>query len=187
MTLIEEIFERNPVIPAIKDKETFKSALISSNEIVFIISSSLTEIENMVNELKAKNKIVFIHIDMIEGLSNSNYVVDYVVSRIKPDGIITTRQNIAIHASKLNVAVIRRFFVLDSYSLEKSISLVREGKYVAVEILPGLMPKIIKRLSKAISYPIITGGLIEDKEDIIHALNSGAVAISTTSIKLWDI
>ena len=42
------------------------------------------------------------------------------------------------------------------------------------------MPKIIKKINKAVKVPIITGGLIEDKEDIINALGSGAMGISTT-------
>lgn len=55
-----------------------------------------------------------------------------------------------------------------------------------MEILPGLMPKIIRKIEKTIKIPIITGGLIEDKEDIINALAGGAIGISTTNSKLWD-
>lgn len=184
---IREILERNPVIPAIKDEKTFNAALNSSNEIVFIISANLIDIEEMVKKLKENNKKVFVHIDMIDGLSNSNYVVDFCSTKIKPDGIITTKQNIALYALKNNLKVIRRFFILDSFSLEKTLSSIRDTKYSAVEILPGLMPKIIKNISSKVSTPIITGGLIEDKDDIINAINSGALSISTTSINLWDI
>lgn len=34
----------------------------------------------------------------------------------------------------------------------------------AVEILPGLMPKIIKKLCSTVNVPINAGGLISDKE-----------------------
>lgn len=49
------------------------------------------------------------------------------------------------------------------------------------------MPKIIKKINKAVKVPIITGGLIEDKEDIINALGNGAMGISTTKKELWEI
>ena len=64
---------------------------------------------------------------------------------------------------------------------------IKENKPTAIEILPGLMPKIIKKINKAVKVPIITGGLIEDKEDIINALGNGAMGISTTKKELWEI
>lgn len=55
----------------------------------------------------------------------------------------------------------------------------------AVEILPGLMPKIIKKLCSTVNVPIIAGGLISDKEDVMNALTAGAVAISVTNQRVW--
>lgn len=49
-----------------------------------------------------------------------------------------------------------------------------------VEIMPGIMPEIIERLKIEIKIPIIAGGLISDKKDIIAALSAGADAVSTT-------
>ena len=37
----------------------------------------------------------------------------------------------------------------------------------------------------AVSVPVIAGGLISDKEDIIAALDAGAASISTTKEELW--
>ena len=97
---IKEILERNPVIPAIKDNNTFKAALSSHNEIVFVIMSNIIEIENICTELKKQGKIVFIHVDMIDGLNSTNYGVDYIINNIKPDGILTTKSNVVVHAHK---------------------------------------------------------------------------------------
>ena len=49
------------------------------------------------------------------------------------------------------------------------------------------MPKIIKRIDQAVKIPVITGGLIDEKEDIINALAAGAMGISTTDKHLWNI
>ncbi len=187
MLNIKEILERNPVIPAIKDKETFEAALLSNNEVVFIIISNIVNIKNMCEKLKEKNKIVFVHIDMIDGLSSTNSGIEYVINEVKPTGILTTKSNVIAHAYKNNIMVIQRFLVLDSFSLEKTITQIRENKSIAIEILPGLMPKIIKKLSSKVRIPIITGGLIQDKEDIINILNAGASSVSTTNKKLWNI
>ena len=42
----------------------------------------------------------------------------------------------------------QRFFVLDSFSLNNTIINIKENKPTAIEILPGLMPKIIKKILK---------------------------------------
>ena len=56
-----------------------------------------------------------------------------------------------------------------------------------VEVLPGLMPKIIRRLCQSTGKPIIAGGLISDKEDVTGALSAGAVAVSSTNPAVWDM
>lgn len=183
----KELLERNPVIPAIKDNETFNAALNSNNEIVFVIMSNIIDLKNICVKLKEKNKIVFVHIDMIDGLNSTNYGVDYIISTIKPDGILTTKSNVVAHAYKNNIKVIQRFFILDTLSYEKALQNIKENKILAVELMPGLMPKIIKKISSQIYQPVITGGLISEKDDIINALNAGALSVSTTNIKLWDI
>lgn len=187
MVKIKEVLERNPVIPAVKNKENFKEALDSGSEIIFVIMSNLLNIDEIVSELKKKGKIVFVHIDMVEGLSHSSYGIEYLIKRTKFDGIITTKHNMVVFANKNKIPVIQRFFLLDSFSFENTISHIRENKPSAIEILPGVMPKIIKRICKLVNIPVITGGLIDDKEDIINALRSGAEGVSTTKLELWKM
>ena len=47
------------------------------------------------------------------------------------------------------------------------------------------MPKIIRRVCGVTNKPVITGGLITDKEDVTNALSAGAVAVSTTNPDVW--
>jgi glycerol uptake operon antiterminator len=35
--------------------------------------------------------------------------------------------------------------------------------------------------------PVIAGGLISDKEDIISALGAGAIAVSSTNPAVWNM
>ena len=48
------------------------------------------------------------------------------------------------------------------------------------------MPKIIRKVERGVSVPIIAGGLIDEKDDVINALKAGAVGISTTDKSLWE-
>lgn len=53
------------------------------------------------------------------------------------------------------------------------------------KLMPGVMPKVIRQMAETLSVPVIAGGLISDKEDIIAALDAGAASISTTKEELW--
>ena len=77
------------------------------------------------------------------------------------------------------------FFVIDSIAFE---SIQKQVEYVhpdMIEILPGLMPKVIRKICSQSRIPVIAGGLITDKEDIMAALGAGAISISTTNQKVW--
>lgn len=56
-----------------------------------------------------------------------------------------------------------------------------------MEVLPGLMPKILKKICKTSRVPVIAGGLISDKEDVMGALGAGAAAVSTTNQEVWEL
>jgi glycerol uptake operon antiterminator len=54
----------------------------------------------------------------------------------------------------------------------------------AVEILPGVIPRVIRRIVKIINKPVIAGGLVVDKEDVRRALEAGAVSVSSSNMEL---
>ncbi|MCF0129315.1 MAG: glycerol-3-phosphate responsive antiterminator, partial [Pseudobutyrivibrio sp.] len=77
-----------------------------------------------------------------------------------------------------------RIFMLDSKAFEKANKTV--VSYTdAIEILPGLMPKIIRKTVEKFRVPIIAGGMISEKEDVLNALDAGAIAISSTNENVW--
>jgi glycerol uptake operon antiterminator len=45
-----------------------------------------------------------------------------------------------------------------------------------IEVLPGVMPHIIKEVHEKTKIPIFAGGLIRSEEDIENALQAGAIA-----------
>ena len=56
-----------------------------------------------------------------------------------------------------------------------------------LEILPGIIHKVTRKINMELRMPIIAGGLIKDKEDVIEAINAGATAVSSTNNKVWKL
>lgn len=141
-------------------------------------------IPNIISRIKNSGKIVLVHVDLIDGLASRDVAVDFIAKNTCADGIISTRPNIIKCANSYDLLAVQRFFLLDSIAMNniiKQISNVAD----AIEILPGVMPKIIRRLVESVRKPIIAGGLITDKEDAVNALNAGAYAISSSKGNEW--
>lgn len=175
-----------PVIAAVKSDEDLNNSINSQVEIIFILYGTVCNISNIVKTVKNSGKTAVVHVDLIAGLnSNKDVSIDFIKEHTNADGIITTHQSIIKRAKDFNLIAIQRFFVLDSMALE-NITRKRSGYNPDfIEILPGLMPKIIKKISQSVTQPVIAGGLITDKEDIISALSAGAFSVSTTNEKVW--
>ncbi len=85
------------------------------------------------------------------------------------------------------VATVLRYFILDSMALVNIEKQQRTGALPdVIEILPGIVaPRVIRRIVAMSRTPVVCGGLIQCREDVMHALGSGASAISTTSSEVW--
>lgn len=186
---MKEIFkkrlEKNPVICAVKDVNNIDEALSSDAEIIFCLCGNIFNLSEIVSRVKSSGKLIFIHVDLIEGFSKDATALKYINEKIKPDGIISTKNNLLKVAKEMGLLTVQRLFIIDSLSIETTVKTSSLINPDAVEILPGIMPRIINELSGTLSVPVIVGGLISEKEDIINATQNGALGVSTSSKKLW--
>ena len=182
-----EMLESSPVIAAIKNNQDLYHCLTCNCKVVFVLYGNVNSIADIVSRLKNSSKIVFVHIDLLDGLSAREAAVDFLAKNTHIDGIISTKPSLIRYSTSLNLLTIQRFFVLDSLALENIRKADQNDGADLIEILPGLMPKIIKMLSIELEKPLIAGGLISDKEDVITALSAGAIAISSTNHSVWSM
>jgi len=175
----------NPVIAAVNNLDNLDLAISSPCKIIFLLKGSIFNIKQIVDRAKSANKCILLHIDLMEGLSKDKVSLKYIHDEVKPDGIITTKNNLIKIAKDNNIFIIQRFFMLDSLSVTSSINSIQSTKPDAIELLPGIIPKIIERVHNETRVPIIAGGLIDEKEDVIQSLNAGATGISTSNKDVW--
>lgn len=182
-----EAVESTTIIPAVKDEESLKKCLDSDSSVVFILYGDICSIAGIVEQVKSHNKIAMVHMDLITGLSGKEVSVEYLKDVVKADGIITTKPMLAKHAKELGMYAVVRFFVIDSLALSNLTKQTNEAKPDCIEVLPGVMPKVINRIIKNTKTPLIAGGLIADKEDVCGALDAGAIAVSSTNPEVWAL
>ena len=180
-----EAFEDYPIIAAIRDEDGLTNCLKTECQNIFILYGTVMNIAGIVERITSAGKYAFVHMDMIEGLSSKEISVDYIKNNTKADGIISTKSTLIKRAKDLNLFTIQRFFLLDSLAIKNVKKQIEQSHPDFIEILPGLMPRVLSNVCKEIDRHVIAGGLISYKEDILNALNAGATAISTTNQSLW--
>lgn len=184
---LEEILVENPVIAAIRSDLMLEEACTGNVKIVFVLYGNLLNIKSIGERLKEAGKTIFVHIDMIEGLRGDALGLEYIKKEVNPYGIITTKVSNVRHAKHLGLKVIQRIFILDSMSLDTGIKNLRDHMPHAIEVMPGIASSIINSIEDMITIPVIAGGLIKTKKDVMDCLSMGAIAVSTSNKNLWNL
>lgn len=179
-------FQNQKVIPAAKSISQVDKAFASPFEYIVLLEMHISQLLPVKREADRLGKKIIIHADLIHGLKTDNYAADFLCNEIKPAGIISTRSNIILKAKQSNIIAIQRVFLIDTIALEKSYSLIEKTVPDYIELLPGVIPKMINEVYEQTKIPVITGGLIREKEDVEIALRSGAIAVTTSDKKLWQ-
>lgn len=182
-----ELLADGPVIAAVKDEEGLNRALDSEVGVIFLLFGDVLTVGGLVDRAKRAGKRVFVHLDLVEGLAAREISVEFVARNTAADGILSTRAALTRRAKELGLVAIQRFFLLDSMAIRSIERHLSPETADLIEVLPGLMPKIIRRVCAAAGRPVIAGGLITDKEDVTGALGAGAVAVSTTNPAVWEM
>lgn len=183
---LSEILDNNPVIPAIKNADGLKAVLEADSEIVFVLYGSIINIADVIDEITASGKMAFVNVDLLEGFASKEIVVQYIRKNTKARGILSSKAPMIKAAKEMGFYTVHRLFIIDSFSFDNL------GKQIAIsqpdylEILPG-WPRLISWVMETTTIPIISGGLICCKEDVIAALKAGARAICSTNPEVWAL
>lgn len=187
MNEIASILAESPIIAAVKDDAGLEFALTTDCRMVFLLYGSICNLPELVKRIKESGKLVMVHLDLIAGLASKEIAVTFVKTRTNADGVISTKPALVKAAKEQGLLTVQRFFLIDSIAMENCRRYMETGVADMVEIMPATMPKIIKRITAYCSVPVIAGGLISDKEDIVLALQAGAMGVSSTNSATWSM
>ena len=185
---IRDLFEISPIITAVKDEQGLEKALKTESPVVFLLFGNICNITGLVDQVKNSGKIAIVHVDLIQGLSSKEVAVDFIHQNTRADGIISTKAPLVRHAMDLGmIHGGQRTFLIDSMALETTKKQLLTFQPDFMELMPGVMPKILKTVRGYTEIPLVAGGLISDKKDILAAFDAGVDAVSTTREELWGL
>lgn len=182
---LAKILQDNPVIASVKDDAGIRSVLHSECKIVFVLYGSVLTISAIVQTLKKHGKIVFVDVDLLDGFASKEIVVTYLKLHTATDGVLSSKAFMVKAAREQGLFAVHRFFLIDSMSYQNVTKQIKISKADCIEILPGCMPRVITWLLADLTIPLIAGGLVCDKDDVVAALKAGATAIASSNEGVW--
>lgn len=181
-----EAVQQEPIIAAVRDDEALRACLQTSVRVVFVLYGDLCSIASIVQTIHHAGKLAIVHADLIGGLAQKEVCVDFLHSSTQADGILSTRTNLIQRAKELQMIAILRVFLIDSMALSAALN-AKKLHPDAIDLLPGLMPSMIRRVQQLTALPVLTGGLITQKHEVLQALEAGALAVSSTDPAVWQM
>ncbi|WP_026696121.1 glycerol-3-phosphate responsive antiterminator [Peribacillus kribbensis] len=173
------------ILPASTSYKDFEKFLESPYEIGIFLDLHIAQLKHVAKMAKEHDKKMIYHVDLIQGLKNDEFGTEFICQEFKPYGVISTKSSVILKAKQKGVLAIQRMFLLDSHALEKTFRIIDRTKPDYVEVLPGLMPWMIKEIKERTHTKIIAGGLIRTVTEAQSILDAGAEFISTSKKEIW--
>jgi glycerol uptake operon antiterminator len=178
-------FHGQKILPAIRSMKDFEKLLKMNYQYGVFLDIHIGMLKSVYEYANQHQKKMFLHVDLIQGLKSDEYATEFLCQQLKPYGLISTKSSVITKAKQKGVLAIQRTFIIDSNAMERSILLIEKTNPDYIEVLPGLVPKVIRQLREKTGKAIFAGGLIESPEEVEEALSAGAVAITTSNVELW--
>ena len=182
MSDILACLECNPVIAAVGD-DKWNRALNSPAQVIFYMSANLLTIAEKVRQAHNADKYILVHLDLADGIGKDRTGIHFL-AQCGVDGILSTKGQLIRHAREQGLFTVQRFFAVDSAGTESLGDMFRSTNPNLMEIMPGVVPKVIRTCARE-GIPVIAGGLLQTKAEVTEALGAGATAISTGCPELW--
>ncbi|HLV09953.1 MAG TPA: glycerol-3-phosphate responsive antiterminator [Halanaerobiales bacterium] len=187
MEHLRHYFEKKPIIAGLRGNKFLKQAVKSDVIALFILYGDIFDLPLIMEKARKNDKLVFLHIDLIDGIGRDKKGIKYLAVKELCDGIVTTKSNLIFAAKNEGLTAIQRLFLLDSAALKTGEHLLENNKPDAVEILPGLAaPYFLKHVNERLSCPVIAGGLITKQQEVEDLINNNIMAVSTSNQELWS-
>ncbi|THB66251.1 MAG: glycerol-3-phosphate responsive antiterminator [Desulfovibrio sp.] len=178
--------ETHPVIAAVRESAHVNAALDSPVRMIFLMGGSLSELEAITRKARRADKKIMIHIELVKGLGRDCEGVEYLAEVVRPDGMVSTKPQLIKEASKLGLATVLQIFLIDTQAYLTGLKNIASTKPDALEIMPGLMPRVINTLSTDFDIPVITAGLVKQPDEVKLMLAAGAAGIAISEQSLWS-
>jgi len=183
-----KIVGNHSIIPAPRNLENFRFAVSNAPATsVIALFGDINDLPGLLAEAGQRRKRLIIHFDLYDGLGKDRAGLK-LIAKMGVTAVITTKTQLVRLAQEEGLLVIQRLFLVDSESVRTGLNLLKNTRPDMLEVLPAVIPApIIANLLTQTRLPIMAGGLLSTREEVLRVLGSGVTAVSTSRPDLWKI
>jgi len=182
-----ENIKAHHVIAAVKTYEDFKIALEKNIQVISMVEGDFFQVTDFLMQAKEEGRTVLLHMDLVEGIGKDRSGICFAKEKFGITGIHSTKTHMLKLAKAEDLITVHRLFITDFKSVESGLSMVKTSKPDFIEIAPGIIPRIVRRMKLKQHRPIFASGLIETPQDIDMLLRAGASNLVCSSHSLWEL
>lgn len=183
-----DALKRHPIIAAVHSAEDAEAAERSPCQVVFVLGGKLFDTAEMVARLRRAGKLVFVHLDLADGLAKDASAVQIVAEIVRPDGVLTTKNPLIRVIRDFGLMAGLRCFIMDGQSYHKAVQVCGNVAPDFVELMPGILPEsLVRAFCRESGTQVVAGGLVRTALDADRAFAAGARGISTSDRSLWAL
>ncbi len=179
-------FHNQKIIPSLSKDNEIHQFISSVMDYCILIHLDLKDLKKYIDLIHQHNKFCFIHLDYINGIAIDKHGCEYVLNQLQADGILSSNNEVILTAKKYKKVAIQRLFLVDSATLEKELIQINLNNPDYVELIPGIAHEIFPTVKLHLKCNLIAGGLLKTTEQLYACLNSGASAVTVSSLALVD-
>lgn len=179
-------FNGQKILPAVRKIKDLEHLLQSSYEYVVMLDSHIGQLHSLIELARRHSKKILLHVDLVQGLKSDEFAADFLCQQLRPAGLISTRSQVVQQAKKHKLIGIQRLFLLDTESLNKSYALIERTKPDYIEVLPGIVPSLVREVRETTGVSVLAGGFVRTVEEVENVLAAGATSVTTSNRDLWE-
>lgn len=177
---------RHPVIGTLYGVDQIDAIFESVAEVCIVANVELRKLQPVIATLANAGKYVIVNIDSCEGLSQDKGGVEYLAD-IGVTSLVSTRVATIQRANRAGMVTMQKVFVTDRSTWPRSVKALEQSDPNLVQLMPAPMLSHLPEADRRALPPIVTSGFVCNRDDIRSALAHGAVAVSTSDRKLWNL
>lgn len=180
-----ELLQKNPVIAAVRSRAEIEAALQGPAPVLFLMGGSISTIAEITAHSRQVDKQIYVHIELIKGLGRDREGIEFIAENVRPQGIVTTKPQLLKVAAKYGLTTVFQVFMIDSQAFESGLKSIQTTRPDAVEMMPGLMPRVAAQIKSYLDIPLLAAGLIKQSHEVEMMLGAGCSGVAVSEQSLW--
>lgn len=175
------------IIPSVTDLKNFEYALEVPGEVIMLAGAHIGNLKGLSRTVHAAGKKVVVNHETVGGLGNDRTSFHMLRNLFRVDGITGSSPRQLNIAKTLDLTTILRLSLMESQSVKKGLSMLKDIKIDAVVLRPYYHAvEFLPEFREVYDGPFYVSGYVNNRDKLLQSLEAGFSGVITSTRSLWE-